>query len=267
MSQKAKRSLGQNFLVDENVIQRIISAAGVCADDVVVEIGPGRGALTEGLRVRGRHLVCVEKDDGLAGSLARRYARDDAVSVVNRDALELRPEDMPVEGPFRIAANLPYNVGGRITMHLLEEWPGQVLSATLMFQKEVADRITAAPATKPYGALSVLVQSMAEAWSLFQVPPDAFRPVPKIQSSVVRLKPRETALWQGLDYEWFRRVVHAGFQARRKTIINSLSIAAGVPTDHDVLRAALKEAGVDPGLRGDSVPVEAWVRLAAALAR
>ncbi len=267
MSQKAKRSLGQNFLVDDSVIQRILSAAGVRSDEVVIEIGPGRGALTDGLRARGRHLICIEKDDGLAASLDRRYSKDDSVTIVNGDALILKPEDMPVPGPYRIAANLPYNVGGRITMHLLEEWHGQVLSATLMFQKEVADRITAAPATKPYGALSVLVQSMAEAWSLFKVPPGAFRPIPKVQSAVVRLKPRETQLWQGLDYEWFRRVVHGGFQARRKTILNSLSLASGLPSDTEVLRAALTEVGLDPGIRGDSVPVEAWVRLAAALAR
>jgi 16S rRNA (adenine1518-N6/adenine1519-N6)-dimethyltransferase len=172
---------------------------------------------------------------------------------------------MPFEGPYRVVANLPYNMAGRITMHLLEAWRGQVLSATLLFQREVADRIAAAPGTKPYGALSVLVQSFAEAWSLFGVPPGAFRPVPKVQSRLVRLNPRPSPLWEGLDYEHFRRVVHAGFAARRKTVLNSLCIGSGVSSDATVLRAALEQAEIDPTRRGDSIAVDRWVALTAAL--
>ena len=259
---RAKRSLGQNFLVDSSVIDRIVSASGIGSSDTVVEIGPGRGALTEGLRRKGERLVLIEKDDDLAARHEATFASDDDVKILNRDALEVRPKDMPFSGPYRIVANLPYNVGGRITMHLLEAWPGEVLSATLMFQKEVADRLIAPAGTSSYGALSVLVQSFAEVWSLFPVPPGAFRPRPKVQSRVVRVKPRPSPLWLGLDYEHFRRVVHGGFAARRKTLLNSLQIAGGLPSDPDVLRGALSKAGIDPGLRGDALPVEAWVRLA-----
>lgn len=261
----AKRSLGQNFLVDPTAIGRILDAAGIRKGETVVEIGPGRGALTGGLRVRGERMVLIEKDDNLAAAHRERFAGDDGVVVLNRDALTVMPSEMPFPGPYRVVANLPYNVGGRITMHLLEEYGAQVSGATLMFQKEVADRLVATPGSKSYGALSVLVQSMAEAWSLFGVPPGSFRPIPKIQSRVVRLRPREVPIWDGLPYEWFRLVVKGGFVARRKTLVNSLSQAPGIPTETTVLRAALEEAGIDPGIRGDSVSPHEFRALAVAL--
>ncbi len=260
---RAKKSLGQNFLVDEGVIARIASAAAIREGDVVVEIGPGRGALTPRLRKLASHLICIEKDDALAAEWERRFAADAGATLVHADALRVLPSDLPVAGPYRIVANLPYNVGGRITMHLLEEWTGHVLSATLMFQKEVAERICATPKSKPYGALSVLVQSFAEAWILFGVPPGAFRPIPKVQSKVLRLKPRTEPLWRaaGVDYEHFRKVVHGGFAARRKTVLNSLAI--GLPgRDGGALEAAVVAAGIDPGARPQAVGVAAWVRLA-----
>jgi 16S rRNA (adenine1518-N6/adenine1519-N6)-dimethyltransferase len=262
---RAKKSLGQNFLVDQGVVDRIVSAAGVRAGDTVVEIGPGRGALTGGLRALAGHYVCVEKDDALAAELAASFEGDDTSHVVHGDALELLPDAMPVPGPYRVVANLPYNVGGRITMHLLERWPGQVTAATLMFQREVADRLVAVPGTKAYGALTVLVQSMSEVWALFGVPPGAFRPVPKVQSRVVRLQPHAEPLWAGLDYERFRAVVHGGFMSRRKTLLNSLSNASALPNEPDVLRAAVAAAGLDPGVRPDHVPVAGWVALTRAL--
>lgn len=262
---RAKKSLGQNFLVDQSVIDRIVASAAVRSTDTLVEIGPGRGALTDGLRARAAQYVCVEKDDALAAALAERFADDPTSHVVHGDALTLQPAGVPVPGPYRVVANLPYNVGARITMHLLEDWKGLVTSATLMFQREVANRLAAAPATKAYGALSVLVQSMAEVWPLFGVPPGAFRPVPKVQSKVVRVQPREVPLWDGLDYERFRRVVHGGFQSRRKTMLNSLGNAQHLPDDVDLLRAALEAADIDPSDRPDRVPVERWVALTRAL--
>jgi len=259
---RAKKSLGQNFLVDEAVIAKIASAAAVREGETVVEIGPGRGALTQRLRAQAGHLICIEKDDYLAAEWTRRFAADDGAVMVHADALTVFPGDLPMPGPYRVVANLPYNVGGRITMHLLEEWTGQVRSATLMFQREVAERICASPSTKPFGALSVMVQSFAEAWILFAVPPGAFRPVPKIQSRVLRLSPFAVPKWQaaGLDYEHFRRVVHAGFAARRKTVINSLAI--GLQREPPTLVEALAEAEIDVGERPQALGVDAWVRLA-----
>lgn len=262
---RAKKSLGQNFLVDEEVIARIASAAAIRDGDVVIEIGPGRGALTPRLRSQARHLVCIEKDDALAEQWARKFAADPGADLLHADALTVLPSDLPVEGPYRIVANLPYNVGGRITMHLLEEWTGQVRSATLMFQREVAERICASPSTKPYGALSVLVQSFAECWILFGVPPGAFRPIPKVQSRVLRLQPYAVPKWKaaGVDYEHFRKLVHAGFAARRKTVSNSLAV--GMSRDASELMGALEFAGIDAGMRPQQIGVDAWVRLAGAI--
>jgi 16S rRNA (adenine1518-N6/adenine1519-N6)-dimethyltransferase len=260
---RAKKSLGQNFLVDPSVIGRIVDATGVRDGEHVVEIGPGRGALTGSLAARAGRLTLVEKDDELAPALAAKFGP--AVSVWHGDALAVMPEHLELSEPVRVVANLPYNVGARITMHLLEEWPGWVKSMTLMFQREVADRITASPGTKPYGGLTVLVQSMAEAWMLFGVPPGAFRPVPKVQSAVVRITPRAVPLWEGLDYERFRRVVRAGFAARRKTVLNSLGGGTGLGVSADVLRPALDAAGIDPATRADAVPVDRWVALVSAL--
>ena len=264
---RAKKSLGQNFLVDRSVIARIASAAGVQAGEAVIEVGPGRGALTGLLRERAERLICVEKDDALAETWGERFRNDDGAAIVHGDMLEMLPEQMPFPGPYRVVANLPYNVAGRITMHLLERWQGQLLGATLMFQKEVAQRIAAGPGTSPYGVLSVLVGVFAEAWLLFTVPPGAFRPVPKVQSTVLRLRPLPEPLWAaaGLDYEHFRKVVHAGFAARRKRVANSLAIGLSGGASAARIRAALDEAEIDPGLRPDAIPVDAWIRLAVAL--
>jgi len=262
----AKRSLGQNFLVDHGVVARIVQAAGISADETVIEIGPGRGALTPGLRGLAGRLVCIEKDDELAPALAARFANDDGAKVVHGDALKLMPADMPFPGPYRVIANLPYNMAARITMHLLEDWGDALTSATLMYQLEVAERLAASPSTKAYGALSVLVQSFCEVWPLFQVPPGAFRPVPKVQSAVVRIARRGEPMWQGLDYDWFRKVVHAGFYARRKTLVNSLRHSSGIQMDPEALRSSIERAGIDPERRGDSVSVLEFVELARVLA-
>jgi len=257
-----KRSLGQNFLVDPGVVARIVQAAGVCEGETVVEIGSGRGALTAGLRGLASRLICVEKDDALAPALAARFVDDPDAAVVHGDALQLLPADLPFEGPYRVIANLPYNMAARITMHLLESWGESLQSATFMYQLEVANRLSASAGTKAYGALSVLVQSFCEVWPLFQVPPRAFRPVPKVQSAVVRLARRPEPLWQGLDYEWFRTVVHAGFHARRKTFVNSLRNAPGLGLDAPYLLAALEQVEIDPERRGDNVSVQEYVLLA-----
>lgn len=264
---RAKRSLGQNFLVDTSVVARIISAAGVQPGETVVEIGPGRGALTSRLRELSGRLVCIEKDDGMAETWRREFDFAPALALVHGDALVLRPSDLPFPGPYCVVANLPYNAAGRIALHLLEDWGGCVRVATLMFQREVAERIVAAPGTPSFGVLSVLVQSFAEAWLLFGVPPGAFRPVPKVQSAVVRLVPRSEPLWRqaGLDWEHFRRVVHAGFVARRKLVANSLAIGLRRGGGEIDPEAVLGRAGIDLSLRPDAVPLDGWLRLAAEL--
>ncbi|MCO4769076.1 MAG: ribosomal RNA small subunit methyltransferase A [Deltaproteobacteria bacterium] len=265
--QRAKRSLGQNFLVDQTVIRRIVEAAGVIAGETVVEIGPGRGALTSQLRARADRFVCIEKDDSLAAEHAAHFADDDGVSVVHGDALKVLPAELPFDAPYRVVANLPYNMAARITLHLLENWGNDLSSLTLMFQAEVADRIVGQPNTKAYGSLSVQVANFCEGWRLFSVPGGAFRPVPKVLSAVVRLRRRPTTLCedQGVDYQWLRKVARAGFQSRRKTLVNSLKLAPTVTSDPATLHAALATAGIAEGVRADAVTPTQFVALAAAL--
>ena len=266
MSGRAKRSLGQNFLVDDAYISRIVEGAGVRPTDTVVEIGPGRGALTERLRARAARFIAIEKDDALAATHRAAFADDPTAELVHGDALEVMPSGLPFPGPYRIVANLPYNMAARITLHLLEEWGEDAAAMTLMYQAEVAERIVALPATKSYGSLSVQVQAFCQGWRLFNVPGGAFRPVPKVMSAVVRLERRPTPLYEGhVDRPWFRTVVRAGFQSRRKTLLNSLKLAPELPSDNATIQAAIEEAGLPVGIRGDSVSPEGFVRLAVAL--
>ncbi len=267
MSAPAKRSLGQNFLVDDAYITRIVDGAGVRPTDTVIEIGPGRGALTDRLRARAARFIAIEKDDELAKMHEAAFADDPNAALVHGDALRVMPSDLPFPGPYRLVANLPYNIAARITLHLLEEWGTDAAAMTLMYQAEVADRIVAKPGTKAYGSLSVQVQAFCEGWRLFTVPGGAFRPRPKILSAVVRLERRPVPLFEagGVDRAWFRTVVRAAFQSRRKTLINSLMLAPDLPSERDVVEAALRTAGLDVGIRGDSVNPEGMVRLAAAL--
>lgn len=264
---RAKKSLGQNFLIDEGVSERIVQGAGIRRGETVVEIGPGKGALTRLLLERADRVVCVEKDDTLAPALKARFAADKRLAVLHTDALTVHPRDFPWPGPYRVVANLPYNVAGRITMDILEGWGEDVVSMTLMFQREVAQRLAAGAGDSSYGAVSALVGSFAEVWRLFGVPPGAFRPAPKVRSEVVRLRRREQPLHAaaGVDYSWFRTVVRAGFATRRKVLTNSLALAPDLPSDPAVLRAALAQAGLDGEARAETVGVDGWVALAAAL--
>ena len=264
---RAKRSLGQNFLVDQSVIRRIVDAAGVTEGDTVLEIGPGRGALTHQLRARAAHFVCIEKDDALAAEHARSFADDAQAHVVHGDALKAMPEELPTPGPYRIVANLPYNMAARITLHLLESWGTDVSAMTLMYQAEVADRIVGRPGSKSYGSLSVQIANFCEGWRLFSVPGGAFRPVPKVLSAVVRLRRRPVTLCEerGVDYQWLRLVVRGAFQSRRKTMINSLRLAPALSSDVKVLAAAIEAAGIPEGTRADSVTPRQFVALASLL--
>jgi len=265
--QRAKRSLGQNFLVDGSFIRKIVEAAGVVEGETVIEIGPGRGALTGQLRSKAARFIAIEKDDELAARHARSFADDPDAEVVHGDALTIMPADLPFPGPYRIVANLPYNMAARITLHLLEEWGADVTSLTLMFQAEVADRIVGRPGSKAYGSLSVQVANYCEGWRLFSVPGSAFRPVPKVLSAVVRMRRRDTPLCaaHGVEYQWLRTVVRGGFQSRRKTLINSLKLAPKLSSDPCVLAAAIAEAGIGPATRADSVTPEQFVHLASLL--
>ena len=259
----AKKSLGQNFLLDLNLTAKIARAGGSLEGVNVVEVGPGPGGLTRALLACGaRHVVAVERDERCLAALTEIAAHyPGRLTVHAGDALEA---DWPgliagLEGPVRIAANLPYNVATPLLIGWLktEPWPPWFQSMTLMFQKEVAERIVATEADEAYGRLGVLAGWRTEAEIVFDVPPSAFVPAPKVTSSVVHLRPRPTPL--PCTPAALERITQAAFGQRRKMLRQSLKGLGG-----DVA-AALADAGLRPEMRAEEVPIAAFVALANAL--
>ena len=253
----AKRSLGQNFLTDESIIARILSAFDPKPDDVVLEIGPGRGALTEKLLARARHVYALEFDRDLALLLVDRFGDRDNFTLVEGDALKLDFADLGRgDRKLRLIANLPYNISTAILQRLFD-YAGVFEDCVLMFQREVAQRVMAPPGTKDRGYLSVMTELYFSAEPLFDVPPGAFRPVPKVWSSVIRLTsvPRPPA-----RSDVFERLVAAGFAQKRKTIANNLK------NEFSNYLNALSTAGIDPRRRAESLTLDEWLRLSGAIA-
>ncbi len=254
----AKKALGQNFLLDLNLTARIARAAGDLSDVDVLEVGPGPGGLTRGLLAEGaRRVVAVEKDARCLPALAEiAAAYPGRLEVVNADALDIDPGAL-LHPPIRIVANLPYNVGTELLVRWLTPpvWPPFWESLTLMFQREVADRIVARPGSKAYGRLAVLAQWRCDARIVLTLPPEAFTPPPKVSSAVVHLtalpEPRFPA-----DPAVLSRTVAAAFNQRRKMLRASLR---GLATD---IEDRIRSAGLDPTARAEEIPVEGFCALA-----
>ncbi len=254
----ARKSLGQNFLLDLNLTAKIARQAGDLDECDVLEIGPGPGGLTRGLLSEGaRKVVAVEKDTRCIAALNDiAAAYPGRLEVINGDALEIDPL-AHLTPPIRVAANLPYNVGTELLVRWLTppEWPPFWQSLTLMFQREVAERIVAQPGSKAYGRLAILAQWRAEARIAMSLPPGAFTPPPKVSSAVVHLtalpEPRYPA-----DARTLSRVVAAAFNQRRKMLRASLKGTA--PDIEDRLLAA----GIKPTERAEQIPLEAFCALA-----
>ena len=267
---RAKKSLGQNFLVDERVVSRIVEAFAPRAGETVVEIGPGRGALTARLAGRVGRLCAVEFDRELAPVLCERFGAREGFELIEADALAVEFCDIikPAESA-RVVANLPYNISTAILQRLIER-RRCLKEYVLMLQREVVERVTARPGSTERGYLSVLVEAYCEAEHLFDVAPGAFRPVPKVWSSVVRLRVRERPPVEAADEGLLWRVVSAGFAQRRKTIFNNLR-GAGPGLGERIGRqggaaAVLTAAGVEPRRRAETLTLAEWARLARALA-
>ena len=254
----AKKSLGQNFLLDLNLTAKIARQAGDLSGADVLEIGPGPGGLTRGLLAEGaRRVLAIEKDERCLPALQEiSDAYDGRLQVINGDALEIDPLQY-LTPPIKIAANLPYNVGTELLVRWLtpKEWPPFWQSLTLMFQKEVAERIVAQPGSKAYGRLAILSQWRADAKIVLDLPPQAFTPPPKVSSAVVHLtalpEPRYPA-----DAATLSRVVAAGFNQRRKMLRASLKGLAANIEDH------LIAAGIQPTERAEQVSLEQFCALA-----
>jgi len=256
----AKKSLGQNFLLDLNLTAKIARAGGSLEEVCVVEVGPGPGGLTRALLASGaKRVIAIERDERCLAALAEIAAHyPDRLTVHAGDALQA---DWPsllagIDGPIRIAANLPYNIATPLLIGWLktEPWPPWFQSMILMFQKEVAERIVATEADDAYGRLGVLAGWRTEAEIVFDVPPSAFVPAPKVTSSVVHLRPRRAPL--PCASAALERLTQAAFGQRRKMLRQSLKSLGGD------LAGALKAAGLRPEMRAEEVPVDAFVMLA-----
>ncbi len=253
----ARKSLGQNFLVDSRIVSRILAFAEVGPDDVVLEIGPGRGALTAQLARTAGRLVAVELDDGLVASLRDRFASAANVEIVHGDARELPFETLFAAGErYKLIANLPYYAASRIVRRFLTTDP-RPASMVVMLQREVAKTMAATPGGM--GLLSVMVQLYGVPKIGFSVPPRAFRPTPKVTSAVVRIDVLDTPALELDSEERFFTLVTAGFSAPRKQLHNSLANGLGVPAES--ARAMLESAGIEARRRPGTLSVQEWGQL------
>jgi 16S rRNA (adenine1518-N6/adenine1519-N6)-dimethyltransferase len=275
---KARKSLGQNFLTDRQVARRIIDAVSPSQNDAIIEIGSGTGALTHMLAKGSGHLVAIEIDARLAEEL-RGTMKAENITIVTADALSLNWDELiddaksklnAAPGPdealsrVRIVANLPYYISTPIIEKLLS-LGRQIFDMTLMLQKEVADRITAEPGGREYGYLSVIVQYYCVATKLFEVPPYAFTPEPKVNSAVIRLRVREQPAVKVADERKFFSLVRACFAQRRKTILNNLKAAAASQGFNKDVELALEAASVAPQRRAETLSLAEFACLLEAL--
>ncbi|HQR11276.1 MAG TPA: 16S rRNA (adenine(1518)-N(6)/adenine(1519)-N(6))-dimethyltransferase RsmA [Casimicrobiaceae bacterium] len=250
----ARKRFGQNFLADPHYVERIIDAVAPQRGDNVVEIGPGLAAITGGLVERAGHVTAIEIDRDLAQRLRDAFTPQQ-LTLHEEDALEF--DFAALGADLRIVGNLPYNISSPLLFRLAE-FDDRLRDLHVMLQREVVARMTAAPGTPDYGRLTVMLQVKFAIRRLFVVPPGAFRPAPKVESAIARLVPLAEAKPAIADPALFSRVVAAAFGQRRKTLRNALSAICD--------EAAIRNLGIDPGIRGETLAVGDFVRLANALA-
>ncbi|MBN6149930.1 16S rRNA (adenine(1518)-N(6)/adenine(1519)-N(6))-dimethyltransferase RsmA [Xanthomonas sp. AmX2] len=252
-SAPAKKSLGQHFLSDRHYIDSIVRAVNPKPDDLLVEIGPGQGAITFPLLRRHGRLTVIEFDRDLIAPLTAAAAGVGELTILNRDVLSVDFAELAAGRRIRLVGNLPYNISSPILFHALDH-AAAIADMHFMLQKEVVERMAAAPGSKVYGRLSVMLQAYCEVDSLFVVPPEAFRPPPKVDSAVVRLLPRAPADIGIDDRKRFADVVRAAFGQRRKTLRNALGGVCDA--------AQFEAAGVRADARAEQLEVADFVRLA-----
>ena len=250
---RTRKRFGQHFLHDRNLVDLMVRTLGLQKDDTLVEIGPGRGALTYPLLEKLPHLHVVELDRDLI-ALLRQENSPERLTIHESDALRFDFRTLkPADKPLRVIGNLPYNISTPLIFHLLSQ-ADAISDMTFMLQKEVVDRLTARPGTRDWGRLSIMVQYHCQADYLFFVPPSAFSPPPKVDSAVVRLMPHASLPHPAEDEEHLRRLVAQAFTQRRKAIRNSLK--------SQVTLEQFAQAGIDAGLRPDQLSVADYVALA-----
>lgn len=258
-----KKNFGQNFLVDERVLDKIVAASEIESDDVVLEIGPGIGTLTQALAKKAKKVIAVEIDKTLIPILEELLADFSNIEIINEDILKVDIEKLARENnveKFKVTANLPYYITTPIIMSILEK-DLPVDTMTVMIQKEVAMRMQAKANTKDYGALSLAVQYYCEPYLVANVPENCFMPRPNVDSAVIRLKKLSEPAVNVEDRELMFRIIKAAFGQRRKTLVNCLYNCGDMGLDKKVLENVIKETGFDEKVRGEALSLSDYSKL------
>ena len=259
-----QKKFGQNFLIDEHVLDKIIRAAEITKDDYVLEIGPGIGTMTQYLACAAREVTAVEIDRALIPILEDTLKEYDNVSIINEDILKVDIAALAKEKnggrPIKVVANLPYYITTPIIMGLFESHV-PLESITVMVQKEVADRMQVGPGTKDYGALSLAVQYYAEPYIVANVPPNCFMPRPAVGSAVIRLTRHQKPPVEVMDEKLMFRLIRASFNQRRKTLANGLKNSGELNLSKEVITAAIEKLGKGSSVRGEALELEEFARL------
>lgn len=259
-----QKKFGQNFLIDEHVLDKIIRAAEITKDDYVLEIGPGIGTMTQYLACVAREVTAVEIDRALIPILEDTLKEYDNVSIINEDILKVDIAALAKEKnggrPIKVVANLPYYITTPIIMGLFESHV-PLESITVMVQKEVADRMQVGPGTKDYGALSLAVQYYAEPYIVANVPPNCFMPRPAVGSAVIRLTRHQKPPVEVMDEKLMFRLIRASFNQRRKTLANGLKNSGELNLSKEVITAAIEKLGKGSSVRGEALDLEEFARL------
>ncbi len=266
---RLSKKLGQNFLIDENIIHKIITGAEITKDDIIIEVGPGIGTLTQYLAEEASRVLAIEIDKKLIPILEETLKDYDNIEVINKNVLDINLKELVVSKfkgqRVKVVANLPYYVTTPIIMKFLEE-EVPIKDIVVMVQKEVADRLKAKPSTKDYGSLSVAVQYYCEPKIVTRVPKTVFIPNPNVESTVIRLKALDNPQVQVDDKKLFHNVVRASFAKRRKTLLNSLFFS-DLGLDKDQINKILKSCHIDPKRRGESLTIEEFAAIANSISR
>nr|WP_314278607.1 16S rRNA (adenine(1518)-N(6)/adenine(1519)-N(6))-dimethyltransferase RsmA [uncultured Peptostreptococcus sp.] len=259
---KFTKSLGQNFLIDDNIVDKIVAGAGIGPRDKIIEVGPGIGTLTREMASRAQNLMAVEIDKNLIPILEDTLGDYDNIKIVNEDIIKADIRGLIDEnlggGPVKLVANLPYYITTPIIMRFLEE-NINVTDIVVMVQKEVAERMNAQPGGKDFGALSVAVQYYCDTEIIAKVPRHLFVPQPNVDSIVIALRVRPERKYKVDDEDLYFKVVKAAFGQRRKTLLNSITSMGNL--DKNKVKEALEEAGIDPKRRGETLSLEEFAGL------
>lgn len=255
------KSLGQNFLIDGNIVRKIVEGSEITKDDYVIEIGPGIGTLTEELSLRAKKVIAIEIDKTLIPILEENLGKYDNIEIINGDILKVDLKEI-IEtkaggGPVKVVANLPYYITTPIITMLIEG-DFKIESITVMIQKEVADRIVGRVNTKDYGSLTIFTNYYCQGETLVRVPKTVFMPQPKIDSSVIRLKMKEDR--EDIDTEEFFKMVRGAFSSRRKTLINSL-YNGKIGYEKEDIKKAMEKSGLDEKLRPEDLSLDDYLKL------